>query len=86
MTNTNSKNRKMKMNVRGAFHQLWTRFVLKRRMKSLGLNIHEINYRSLHQTEIIVSGETEMLWKALDSAKTPSFLLKMDKIVFEFID
>ena len=76
----------MKMNVQGAFHQLWTRLVLKRKMKSLGLQIHEINYGSLHQTEIIVSGEPELLWKAVHSAKTPSYLLKMNKIMVEFID
>jgi len=77
-------NKKMKINVRGAFHQLWTKLVLKRRIRSLGVEIHDIKYGSLHQTEIIMSGDTDLLWKALESAKTPGFL--MDRIIFEFID
>lgn len=80
----NEKTQKLKMNITGSFHGVWASIFMKRKVKELGLNIDEIKHRNIHHTEIVLSGDKEKLWKALDSAKTPSYLLKMDRIVFEF--
>jgi hypothetical protein len=82
----NVNTRKLKMNITGSFHLLWTLFVFKRKAKELGLTIDEIKHNNVHHTEIVLSGESEQLWKALNLAKTPSYLLKMDRIKFEFSD
>jgi hypothetical protein len=82
----NEKNRKLKMNITGSFYRVWTWFIFKRKVKKLGLNIDRINHRNIHHTEIVLSGDPKMLWKALNSAKTPCLVLKMDRIVFEFSD
>ena len=85
-TPMNENIRKLKMNITGSFHLLWTLFVFKRKAKELGLRIDEIKHNNIHHTEIVLSGESRKLWKALDLAKTPNFLLKMDRIKFEFTD
>lgn len=82
----NDKTRKLKMNITGSFHLLWTAFVLKRKAKELGLKIDVIKHRNIHHTEIVLSGESDKLWQALKIARTPSSLLKMDRIMFEFSD
>lgn len=74
------------MNITGSFHYLWTLFVLEKGAKKLGLKIEKVNHRNIHHTEIVLSGENKNLWKALNLAKTPGFLLKMDRIIFEFSD
>jgi hypothetical protein len=78
------KSNKLKMNITGSFHRLWTWLVLKRKVRELGLNIDKVEHCNIHHTEIILSGDHEKLWKAVDSAKTPSSLLKMESIFFEF--
>jgi hypothetical protein len=74
------------MNITGSFHLLWTLFVLKRKAKELGLKIDVVKHRNIHHTEMVLSGESAKLWQALKVAQTPSFLLKMDRIMFEFSD
>lgn len=74
------------MNITGSFHGVWTRLFFKRKVKDLGLNIDSVKHYNIHHTEIVLSGEKDCLWKALKSAKTPSYFLKMDRIVFEFFD
>lgn len=82
----NDKIRKLKMNITGTFHLFWTLFVLERKARELGLKVDGVKHNNMHHTEIVLSGENEKLWRALKIAKTPSFLLKMDRIVFEFFD
>lgn len=82
----NDRIRKLKMNITGSFHLFWTMLVLKRKARELGLKIDAVKHRNIHHTEIVLSGESTKLWQALKIAKTPSFLLKMDKIMFEFSD
>lgn len=82
----NEAKRKLKMNITGSFHHLWTWFVFKRKIRQLGLDIDKIDHRNIHHTEIVVSGDPQKLWKVLGLAKTPNMLLKMDRIVFEFFD
>ena len=82
----NENTRKLKMNITGSFHLLWALFVLERKAKELGLTIDEVRHRNIHHTEIVLSGDSEKLWKALKLAKTPSYLLRMDRIKFEFSD
>jgi hypothetical protein len=78
--------RKLKMNITGSFHFLWTLFVLKKRAVELGLRIDAVRHQNIHHTEITLSGENEKLWQALKAARPPSFLLKMDRMLFEFLD
>lgn len=82
----NDKIRKLKMNITGSFHLFWTMFVLERKAKELGLKVDVVKHRNIHHTEIVLSGESDKLWQALKIAKTPSNLLKMDRIMFEFSD
>jgi hypothetical protein len=78
--------KKLKMNVKGGFHQLWANTVFMHRLKRIGLKVDLINHKSLHHTEVIITGEPVKLWQAIEMIKAPSYLLKMDKVSFEFID
>ncbi len=78
--------KKLKISILGKFQKLWTSFFLKQKLKSLGLDLHEMNHYSWDHTEIVVSGEKGELWKFIKSSKRPLFFVQLDKIVFTFVD
>ena len=81
-----NKTQKLKMNITGSFHALWSRLFFNKKLRDLHVNVESVKHCNIHHTEIVLSGDKENLWKALKSAKTPSYFLKMDRIVFEFFD
>jgi len=82
----NERIRKLKIDIKGNFQKLWTDFVLKRKAKSLGVNVQFVKHHSLHHGELILVGESDNLWKIIKSIKAPSVLFRMDRIIFEFTD
>lgn len=75
---------KLKMNITGSFHGLWSALFMRTKVRKLGLHIDNIKHQNIHHTEVVLSGDKDSLWKALSTVRTPDYL-KMDRIVFEFI-
>ncbi|GEM_PF-1742737 len=83
MTN---KTRKVKIGIKGKFQKLWTELLLKRQAKHLGLKLHSVKHHSMHEGEILVSGEQVDLWKFIKNSKSPIFFVKYEKVEFQFLD
>lgn len=78
--------KKVKMNIKGNLQHVWTKLVLKPQIRAMGLKIHESRSYSWSHVEIVVSGESDKIWKAVSLAKYSGYFLTMDSITFEFLE
>lgn len=78
--------RKLQVNILGKYQKIRTALYLRFKVRGAGVHLHKVQHYSWDHSEIIVSGESENLWKFIKTMKAPSFFLKLDKIVFTFIE
>ncbi|KKS31233.1 hypothetical protein A2380_02380 [candidate division WWE3 bacterium RIFOXYB1_FULL_43_24] len=83
---TKTKNRKLQMNILGKHEKIWTQLFLRTKINTFGLSLHGVEHYSSDHSELVVSGESRNLWKFIKSLKSPMFFVKLDKIVFTFLD
>lgn len=83
---TNCRKRKLQINILGKHEWLWTEFFLKARLRKLNIDVHAMEHFSSEHSELVVSGEKDSLWKFIKSARTPLFFVRLDKVVFTFVD
>jgi len=86
MENTTMVKRKMKLNINGRFKTFWTRFLMQKRLKSLGVDIHEMVDSHPQKTELVVSGTKDKLWNVVRWSKRENLFIELHEVVFEFVD
>ena len=81
-----AKKRKLQMNILGKHEKVWTQLFLYTKIRTFKLSLHGVEHYSCDHSELVVSGESGNLWKFIKSLKKPMFFVKLDKIVFTFVD
>ena len=74
------------MNILGRHEKLWTQLFLRAKVRTFKLYLHRVEHYSPDHSELIVSGDSGNLWMFIKSLKSPMFFVKLDKIVFTFIE
>ncbi len=74
------------MNILGKHQRLWVQLLLQAKIRNFKLKLHGVEHYSWDHSEIIVSGDSGNLWKFIRSLKNPMFFVRLDKIIFKFID
>jgi len=80
------KKRKLQMNILGKHEKIWTQLFLYTKIRTFNLSLHGVEHYSCDHSELVVSGESVNLWKFIKSLKKPMFFVKLDKIVFTFVE
>lgn len=86
MENTTMVKRKMKLNINGRFKTFWTRFFMDKKLKSLGVDVHEVKEKHPQNTELVVSGTKDKLWSVVRWSKRQNLFIELHEVVFEFVD
>ncbi|HLD51527.1 hypothetical protein A2450_00070 [candidate division WWE3 bacterium RIFOXYC2_FULL_40_11] len=84
--NKENSAKKLKIRIKGKFQRLWADLVLKTKIRLHGMKYEDINYSSLDDAELLVSGDEKSLWKVVKWAKRPTYILKIEHIIFQFVD
>lgn len=81
-----TKQRKIKLNIKGRFKKFWSDFMLKQKTKSLGVNVHDLKHHSGEHIELTVSGEMYRLWEIVRWSKKGAMFFAMNELMVEFVD
>jgi hypothetical protein len=81
-----NKHRKVKMNIKGRFKKMWGDYLLRRKLRSLGVDLHNMEHHSNNHVEVHIGGEMDNLWEVVNWTKGGRLFFRMREILVEFVD
>jgi hypothetical protein len=78
--------KQLKLQIKGNFKKFWAKLFLRKRIKSMGVEVQDIKDLSSEHVEIVVSGNKEQLWEVINWSKGQDIFLVLNEVIFEFVD
>ncbi len=76
----------LKLNIKGSIRNFIARWNTHRKLKSLGVDVKNIQDLDANQVEILVSGERIDLWRVVNWSKKNDVFMFLNEVVFEFVE
>ncbi len=80
-----TSHKKLKLNIRGRFKKFWASYLLKRKARELGINLHSVEHPSRDSMHVTVSGEIKQLWKVVNWSQKCSLFFTTESLMLEFL-